>query len=373
MAREINLIPDIKGEMVKALKLRNLILFLSFVVAAASVVVVVFFGTIVAGQEIALNDRNAKLDALSKKINSYGDLNEFLTIKDQVGNLQTLSSNKNVLSRTFGILSAILPTGADTITISELSINLSNEAPTFSFDAQANAGKEPFIDYNVLESFKKSMQYLRYDYGNYVDQNGEIIPSYCIVETGVDGAIFYDNEKGNYALWQIGLEGCKAETDKNDYSTESYNGSDYVRIWRTPQFNEWYAAGKMKESGEISGIAHFNSNCITYVGNKDGNEMKWTSTNESCMLVPSGTDGIKISDSSNGRDSSDELVLRFSAIITLNPDVYNFSKKHVLAIAPSGQHNVTDSYVQVQKMFSERAADCAEDDDTCKTTKTEDK
>lgn len=373
MAREINLIPDIKGEMVKALKLRNLILFLSFVVAAASVAVVLFFGSILAGQKIVLNDRDARLNSLSKKVNSYGDLNDFLTIKDQLGNLATLSSNKNVLSRTFGILSAILPTGADTITISELNINLSGDAPTMSFDAQANAGKEPFIDYNVLESFKKSMQYLRYDYGNYVDQNGGEIPSYCIVENGLDGAVFNDSERGNYALWQIGLDGCKSETDNNEYTTENYEGTDYVRIWRTPQFNEWYAAGKMTESGAISGVAHFASNCIAYSGNKVGSEIKWTSTNDSCMLVPKGTDGIKVSDSSNGRSSSEELVLRFSATITLNSDIYNFSKKHVLAIAPSGQHNVTDSYVQVQKMFSERAADCAEDDDTCKTTKTEDK
>ena len=44
MAREINLVPDIKGEMIKTLKLRNLIFFLCIVVALASVVVVLITG-----------------------------------------------------------------------------------------------------------------------------------------------------------------------------------------------------------------------------------------------------------------------------------------------------------------------------------------
>ena len=36
MAREINLVPDVKGEMIKALKLRNFIFFLCIIVVAAS-------------------------------------------------------------------------------------------------------------------------------------------------------------------------------------------------------------------------------------------------------------------------------------------------------------------------------------------------
>ena len=369
MAREINLVPDIKGEMIKALKLRNLIFFLCIAISVASVVIVLIFGSTVGIQKTMLDEKDATLSALSSKINSYDDLEDFLTIKDQLGNLATLSSNKNVLSRTFGILSAILPTGSDTITISELNINLSGSSPTFSFDAQANAGKAPYIDYNVLDSFKKSMQYLRYDYGRYVDQNGGEIPAYCIVETGSDGAVFNDSEKGNYAFWEIEVSGCRAESDENTYETEEYDGEKVVRIWRTPQYTEWVASGKMTESGQISDIPHFVSSCITYSSEKDGDKLKWTTSND-CMLVPGGIDGISVSDSSNGRDSSGELVLRFSAVITLNPAVYNFSYKHVLAIAPSGRHNVTDSYVQVQAMFSERAADCEDGDTTCKNTST---
>ena len=377
MAREINLVPDIKGEMIKALKLRNFIFFLCIVVAIASISITAIAGVIMGGQQIALDNRKNTLNDLSNKLNSYSDLNDFLTIKDQVGNTNTLANNKKVLSRTFNILSALIPTGADTITVSELSVNLSGNQPTFSFDAQANAGKEPFIDYNVLDSFKKSMQYMRYDYGNYVDKKGAKIPAYCMIESGQDGATFTDSSRGIYAFWTINAEGCNPSADVavGDYTTEDYNGQQVVRIWRTPQYDDWYKQTQvegqpyMSLSGQISGVEHFESKCITYTGNntQDKASPKWIESNESCLLVPGGNDGIKVSDSSNGRGTDDELVLRFSATISIAPQVYNFTNSHVLAIAPTGRRNVTDSYVQIQAMFGERARDCSEGDTACST------
>lgn len=375
MAREINLVPDIKGEMIKTLKLRNFIFFLCIIVTVASASVAVIFGLIMGGQQLALDSKQTTLNNLSAKLNSYSDLSDFLTIKDQLGDISTITNNKKVLSRTFNILSAILPTGADTITISELNVDLATEQPTFSFDAQANAGKEPFIDYNVLDSFKKSMKYMRYDYGNYVDKNGATIPAYCMIESGSDGATFNDASKGIYALWTINAEGCNPSenTEADDYTIENYEGQQVVRIWRTPQYNDWYKEKQVEGEpymgldGQISGVEHFESACITYTGNigKNSTKPEWISSNESCLLVPDGDDGISISDSSNGRGAGDELVLRFSAVISLSPEVYSFTNSHMLASAPTGRHNVTDSYVQIQAMFGERARDCEDGDTAC--------
>ena len=316
MAREINLVPDIKGEMIKTLKLRNLIYFICIVVGVASLSIVAIFWLISGGQQLALDGKKTTLNTLSKKLNSYSDLNEFLTIKDQVSNIATLTSNKKVLSRTFNVLSALIPTGADTITVSELSVSLSDNQPKLSFDAQANAGKEPYIDYNVLDSFKKSMQYMRYDYGNYVDKNGSKIPAYCMIESGADGATFSDSSRGIYAFWTINAEGCNPSSDlkSSDYTTEDYDGQQVVRIWRTPQYNDWYKQTKvegqpyMSLDGQISGVEHFESTCITYTGNASQNSSspKWIESNESCLLVPGGVDGIRVSDSSNGRGAGDE-------------------------------------------------------------------
>lgn len=390
MAREINLVPDVKNEMIRTLKLRNFIFFLCIVVASASVGVTFIFGVIAGGQNAVISGNQTTIDNLSKKLNSYTDLDDFLTIKDQVGNISTLTDQKTVLSRTFDVLAAMIPTGADSISISELNVNLTDESPTFSFDAQANAGQAPFIDYNVLDSFKKSMKYLKYDYGEYVDKDGNSIPAYCMIEYGSDGATFKDPARGFYAYWTINGEGCNPAAESADsddetnavdltapYEYEDYDGQQVVRIWRTPQFEEWYREDasegqpQITLSGEINNVAHFSSSCISYTGDESSTgAIKWTDTNE-CYIVPDavesddGSGGISILESSNGRGASEELVLRFSAVITLNPEIYKFSNHHFLAFQPSGRYNVTDSYTQVQAMFGERAADCADDDAAC--------
>ena len=374
MAREINLVPDVKGEMIKALKLRNFIFFICIVVASASLGVSLLFFSIAAGQKAALSSKKNSLDIMSGKIAEYSDLSDFLTIRDQLGNLSSISDNKLLLSRSFGALSAMLPTGADTITISSLTINFEDEVPIFTLEAQANAGKEPYIDYNVLDSFKKSMPYLRYDYGTYVDKDGNDIPAYCMIETGADGATLKDAEKGRYAYWLINGDGCAPERDDEDkdipvtsgYTTEEFEGNTVVRIWRTPQYNEWYSENddaKMTSDGVISGVAHFDSQCISY--SYDDVSKKWTESNDQCLLIPDGSDGIVITESSNGRDASDELVLRFTATITLAPEAFSTNNHHMLSLGPSTRYNVTDSYMQVQHMFEKRASDCAIDDVTC--------
>lgn len=387
MAREINLVPDIKGEMIKALKIRNLTFFICIVVALGSIATIVVFALITGSQRTVVEGKKKTLETLSSKIINYSDLSKYLTIKDQLGNLATISNNKKLLSRSFGLLSALLPTNGDTITISELNIDLSAALPTISFDAQANANIPPKIDYNVLESFKKSMQYMRFDYGDYVDKNDNIIPAYCIIETGSDGGTLSDPDKGYYAYWLIDGEGCnpaiseslddlqsgendtatRAAARDNSYKTTTYNGQTVVQIWRTPQFNDWYASSNMDLKGNITGIAHFSSKCTTYSGTLNGTSSTptWTSTNDSCMLVPEGLEGIKIGDSSNGRGAGNELVLRFSASIAINPQVFSFNSHHVLPVGPSGRVNVTDSYVQIQNMFEERAADCEAGDSQC--------
>ena len=397
MAREINLVPDVKNEMIKALKLRNLIFFLSIVVASISIGITVIAGLIMGGQQLALTSKQNTINNLSNKLNSYSDLGDFLTIKDQLGDIATLTSNKKVLSRTFNVLSTLIPTGADTIKISELSVNLAGDAPTFTFDAQANAGKEPFIDYNVLDAFKKSMKYMRYDYGRYVDKEGNNIPAYCIIETATNGSMLNDPSRGLFAYWTIHADGCDPSDNNGSsnadskqstsakYEEEDFGGVKVVRIWRTPQYNDWYKANPvdgqpyMSLDGVISNVPHFVSSCITYHGelSRASSSPKWTETNDNCYLVPgsqndsSDSTGIRITDSSNGRGENEELVLRFSAIISFSPEVYNFNNHHMMAIPPSGRHNVTDSYVQIQAMFGERAKDCAADDATCASAPTD--
>ena len=375
MSYEINLVPDVKVEMIKALKLRNLIFFICFVTTCVAVGLMLIFGLVVGGQELALNGKKDLLSEMSLRIHDYDDLSDFLTLQNQVEKLNDAADQKNLLSRTFNMLLSLQPTNGDVVEISDLTVNLDDS--TLTFHAQADAKSEPFIDYNVLDAFKKSMNYLTYDYGTYVDGNGDDIPAYCIVENDLNGTFFAEDGQ-LYAYWAIERDGCKPEkeskkvkTEKITESTETtesettisgyeyteYNGEKVVKIWRTPQFESWIKSGNMDLTGAIRNVPHFESECVEYVIVKKGDKITWEKENTKCMLVPKGEDGIEISGSSNGVNDAGELMLRFDAIIKFDPEAFKFANHHLITFGPYGSYNVTDSYTQIKNMFKERAAD----------------
>lgn len=414
---EINLVPEVKLQMIKAQKLRNLVLFVCILVSAVSIgAVLVLFG-IKSGQDIAMANQDGKLKTLSAKLMGYEELGDIVTIQDQLDKLSQIQGNKKVLSRVFGAMNVMLPQGGDSVQLSDLRVDFS--ANVIRIEGQADARVAPLIDYRVLESFKKGAALTKYDYGNYVDMNGTTIPTWCVSESDADGSAFKTGES-YYAWWDLSGEDCAAhrqgskvtedeeselvyskdaevevveeeverevlesegvkieekedgtiEVDDEDIEVrERENGEKYfvrktvtrVKIWRTPQFDKWFNAGLMNESGVITEIEHFESVCTTYSGTvQAGDKYRWTSDNI-CMLAP---DGLEILSSSNGRDASDNLVLRFTASMNIAPEFFAFSNKHMVAIGPMGQ-NVTDSYVQIEGMFTEEARECQAGDTEC--------
>ena len=450
---EINLVPTVKAEAIRALRMRNRVLFVCIIVVSVAAGITAILGSVVTGQNITKGNQDNKINEMSKKINNFEGLSEYLTIQDQLGNIANIQDNRMVLSRVFSFFNTVLPTGVDKITLSELSINLQDS--TFTFTGQADAGVDPFIDYRVLESFKKSAAMVKFDYGQYVDKNGDEIAPRCMVEANPDGVTYKDGNSV-YAYWLKGKTGCEkavterdlelselleeqnqAEEDekmsdeelqdaekkiydayadqvsKNWYDTwleeahltrytddklsederksmdkaykEWYDvlsdeekvivetelkggvarkDVNFQKVYRTPQFSKWYKNGHMDVSGTIDGVAHFDSQCITYSGTELDDTIRWTSEN-TCTLL----DGdIEISNSSNGRDASDNLVLRFEASAKFNEEALKFVNKNVMAIGPNGK-DVTDSYVQIEGMFQEEARDCKSDDVVCTSSK----
>ena len=368
---EINLVPDIKAEMIKAQKKRNVVIFISAAVSAIAAGLVVILLTVKVAQDLKIRDQDSRLEAMSDTISRYDGLENLLTVQKQLSDLQTISKNKTMLSRVFTVLHSIVQQeNGDEIKISSLDVNM--ETADLIFDGQADAGPTTDgIDYRVLESFSKSIKLMKYDYGRYVDEAGREIPTMCIFEADASGVPYTDETGSIYAKWAKSAEGCdpaleKSEGEVSDESSTSsskvqiqdvdasapIDGTNIVKIFRTPQFTEWYRKGYMKTDGTIENVAHFDSQCIQYSGTESGNTVNWTSVNAECDMAP---DGIEISNSTNGKQTGGKLVLMFSAVLHLNPEVFSFSNKHLITITPSGHQNVTDSFMQVGDMFAERA------------------
>ena len=118
---EISLVPDVKTELIKKLKLRNLVFLICVIVAASCGGVFAILFSITGGQGLSLAAQDKEMACRSEGVYDGKDCNmsdyggktailkfknesELLTIQDQMKNLSVLNSNKIKFSRVFNIL-----------------------------------------------------------------------------------------------------------------------------------------------------------------------------------------------------------------------------------------------------------------------------
>lgn len=151
---EINLVPDVKLELLKAQKMRRLITFISMVVGIASAVVVIALVIWVYPVQSSISSGTDKeIDEQFKTLTSNKDVNTILTLQDQLAKIDELGNNKVLVSRIYNVTNVILP---EQTTISELTYTASGLS--IAFDGQSRAG------YQELEALQKIIERTEYAY-----------------------------------------------------------------------------------------------------------------------------------------------------------------------------------------------------------------
>jgi len=159
---EINLVPDVKQELIKAQRVRASVISMAIIVGIVAVAVVVLLAVWVFGVQTARNvltDNSIKDE--SRKLSSVEDVSNTLTIQNQLSKLSAMHDSKNIDSRVFDILTTINPPAPNNIAITKLSLDSSTD--TITIEAQAASR------YPALEVFKKTISATTLQF----TQNGE--------------------------------------------------------------------------------------------------------------------------------------------------------------------------------------------------------
>ncbi len=146
---EINLIPDVKQELLKAQRARAVVISISIVsgivaVAAVAILAVYVFG--VQTVRSALAD-----DTITKgadKLGQVEDLSKILTIQNQLKLISELNDRKNMDSRVFDVLAAVIPPAPNDAQLSQVTINA--DTSTLTLEGQTRS-------YDTMEVFKKTI------------------------------------------------------------------------------------------------------------------------------------------------------------------------------------------------------------------------
>lgn len=146
---QINLVPDVKQEFLRAQKLRNMTVSIAVIVGLAAVGIVVLIGLLLGAQLLHERIQKDNITSQFKKLSSIDDLGNLLTIRSQLETIPELQSNRSMMSRAFDTISAITPTGENEIKISNLTVDPTET--TITIEGSANNG------YTATDIFRKTI------------------------------------------------------------------------------------------------------------------------------------------------------------------------------------------------------------------------
>jgi Tfp pilus assembly protein PilN len=151
---QFNLLPDVKLEYVKTQRTKRFLTLVSLLVSMACIailVIAIVFVDVV--QKKSLSDENSDITRYSSQLRAIPNLNQILTVQNQLNTLTSLHDQKPVTSRLFNYVSEVTPAQA---TLNQLSIDFTANTLTFG-------GNAPSLD--VVSTFTDTLKATTYSGG----------------------------------------------------------------------------------------------------------------------------------------------------------------------------------------------------------------
>jgi len=132
---QINLVPDVKQEMLHAQRMRNVAISLSIVIGLVAVGVVVALALILGGQVAVQKIEEGQIKTGYSKLSSVSDLDSALTIQNQLGTISSQNNKRTIDSRLLDVLAAINPPAPNDVKLSKVTLDPTQNTVTLEGSA----------------------------------------------------------------------------------------------------------------------------------------------------------------------------------------------------------------------------------------------
>ena len=155
---EINLLPDVKRDLIKAQQLRNIVTFVSIIIGGVMLAGVVLLFLTTQGQQFVMGLKTNDISNKFAEMQKIKDGETAATLRNQLNAIQKIRNASPDTSRLIGtILPAIQTTGENAVQFS--AVNYDPETRIVSIEGQAGNG------FPALEAFIKTIKYSQIIYG----------------------------------------------------------------------------------------------------------------------------------------------------------------------------------------------------------------
>lgn len=146
---QINLLPDIKQELIHAQRVRNYVISLSIIVGLVSIGIVVVLGLLLGTQLVRERLADGRIEDEFKKLSSTEDISEMVTIQNQLTKITDIHKQRSINSRMFDVLAAVNPPAPNTVQFTSVKTNPADM--TMTIEGTADGG------YSSVETLKKTI------------------------------------------------------------------------------------------------------------------------------------------------------------------------------------------------------------------------
>lgn len=140
---QLNLLPDVKMEYIKAQRSRRLVLSISVLVTAIALALLLLLLAVEGLQKKHLGDLHRSISADSAKLQSEPQINKMLTVQNQLNSLTALHASEPATARLFDYLNEITPAN---VNITDFSIDFNQQSATITGTSDTLANVNKYVD-----------------------------------------------------------------------------------------------------------------------------------------------------------------------------------------------------------------------------------
>lgn len=162
---QLNLLPDVKLDYLRAQRASRLVMAVAVLTSAASIVLLASLLVVGGFQKKYLGDLNRDISKETAQLKAKPDINKILTVQNQLGSLTALHDGKPATTRLFGYLNQITPTDSG---IASLKIDFVTYAITIDGGSDSLSSVNKYVD---------TLKYTKYS----VDKSDTFAPAFSSV------------------------------------------------------------------------------------------------------------------------------------------------------------------------------------------------
>jgi len=140
---QLNLLPDVKLEYIKAQRSRRLVTTIAVLASLVAIALLVILFSVDALQKKHLNDLKNDISSESSQLQHKPDINKILTVQNQLQSLTQLHDSKPAASRLFDYLNQVTPAN---VNINNFSIDFTQQTATITGTADALSSVNKYVD-----------------------------------------------------------------------------------------------------------------------------------------------------------------------------------------------------------------------------------